>query len=116
MNKKTWQEVFKAPFKIDDRSVFIFDSDNRRVMQFHRELEKEVSQAVEDILNGKKIQPLKRIFQVRDEDVYMDDELVFCVRGWGFLTKVLQLTSAEAIEIQDDLLRFVSYRLNGVVE
>lgn len=119
-----WKDYYKLPLRYsEDESFMIYSADNRNVINWstwfltnkpvHKLTADEKSMLIESINTNTKISGL---LNPGDEvisggnELLINDESVLVVRGWGMLTGSggYNLSTDEAIEIQDSLIKYIA--------
>lgn len=119
-----WKDYYKLPLRYsEDESFMIYSADNRNVINWstwfltnkpiHKLTTDEKLRLVEGINTNTKISGL---LNPGDEvisggnELLINDESVLVVRGWGMLTGSggYNLSTDEAIEIQDSLVKYIA--------
>lgn len=105
------QNIFKPPF-YNACQIYIFDADNQMCFNILTE-DEFLCYDILDAMNDKKIDKKYDNVRIDDEYLYIDDEPVLLVRGWGYLTGIggLNMNDEEAIKAQKELLEYVKNKL-----
>lgn len=96
-------------FKTNFAIVGPYIKDEKRNVCFTIICDEEIAHNIVNKLNGN----IKKKFNARAKMDYilLDDVIVLKVRGWGYLTGTLKLTSEEAKKEQDSLMHYVVNKL-----
>lgn len=108
---KSMNKYFKLPFQIDPASIYIRDAEGHAVFNwlFRDEgLKRQILEAI----NTESTLGLGEI-SISGGKIYINGQPMLLVRGWGYLTGIggLHLPIDEAIEVQDEVLKYVAARL-----
>lgn len=110
-------DVFKPPFK-QWWGIKIMTSDNRMAMDLCASVKdsEEFLQMICDILNGDSYKRSKTAVTYKSPYIYFDDNKIFLVRGWGYLTGCggLRLNPELASKIQDKFADWVTKTLTKI--
>lgn len=118
---KSFKDIYKLPLIFIDKDYYtrIYDSNSNFVFQFTFYNQFEIAEKLLNAINGKKWltndsitfyhQEGNIFYKVRDTKIN-----VILIRGWGNLTGVggHNLSSKEAINIQDTFAEFIVEQLN----
>jgi len=106
--KNTWGKVFTK----DDNLAFDFPM--RFIFPDCIKLSEESQDELVAIINGEKPNTKKHNFTYDDGNILLDDKLFIIIRGWGHLTGIggLNLSSEEAVVIQDNFAKYIIGKLN----
>lgn len=106
-------EIYKPPFTSD--GVYIWSSNNVMALMNGSDYACSLMDKLADILNGKTDPVSSRKYEYRAPEILLDGEVLFVVRGWGYLTGTggLNLPVEEANKIQDEFAEWVIEKLNN---
>lgn len=104
--------IFKPPFYTDSYRMYIFDTNDNMCFNILTE-DEFLCYDILDAMNDQKINKKYDNIKIDDEYLYIDDEPVLLVRGWGYLTGIggLNMNDEEAIKNQKELLEYVKNKL-----
>ena len=111
-----WKKVYKLPFKYDDYNYVWADNGTMTLtfdIDYCEEDKRDVILKVVKKLNGDSSIKFKKKFELEEIEFYYDNEFVFTIRGWGYLTGVLKLSEIEAEKTQDDFALWILETLNN---
>lgn len=114
---KNWKDVYKLPFKLDSYGgIHVFDSRNNLVFQFDENIEnpKSLIKVINDEIKFESTKKANLIYNEKDQCIYVDNEPIISIRGYGYLTGIggLKLSHNEAAHIQDTLAEYIIEQLN----
>lgn len=114
---KTATEIFKGPYTTD--GSYIYDSNDQMCLMVGdcENFPEEMLNRICEILNGTKPTKGNPSVTVDGPHIYLNEDLILVVRGWGYLTGAgcLNLSEDEACRIQDDFAQHVVNCLRGEV-
>lgn len=96
---------FKKPFSI----VGPYIKDGNRTVCFTIVCEDQLAQKIVDKLNGRGTESFNARQKI--DNILINDTIVLKTRGWGYLTRLVKLTSEQAIREQSKLMDFVVEKL-----
>jgi hypothetical protein len=111
-----WRKVYKLPFKYDDYNYVWADNGTMTLtfdIDYCEEDKRDVILKVVKKLNGDSSIKFKKKFELEEIEFYYDNEFVFTIRGFGYLTGVLKLSEIEAEKTQDDFALWILETLNS---
>ena len=102
-----WEQVYQLPIKYDG-ILYCWAKNGTMALMFDDIVNENDRNKIVNAINGngdKKIENLS----FKGCDFFINDNYVFCVRGWGNLTGVggLNLTQEKALKIQDGFINHV---------
>lgn len=116
---KTYKDVYKFPLQWPepDWGQQVYDADMNWVFDFMIN-RRQINLHHLDIINGIKREKPVFLYEYDLKNTRIVEKLtktpIIDIRGWGNLTGRMQLTVAEAANIQDTFAQFVVNQLNGV--
>lgn len=111
-DKMNWIDYYKPPYKYDGRG-YVRTSENVNALYFQLGvMEEEDRQKVVDAINGESDKKIEGLYE-KDGGFYLDDQLLFLVRGWGYLIGIsaCNLPMDKAAEIQNGFIEYVKEKL-----
>lgn len=111
---KTWKDVYKLPLSVDKWDGRVYDNIDNFVFQFQAGNEN-FQEYVLDVINGDKEGDPTCRYRYEDQQVLDCFGIaVILIRGWGNLTGIggFNLSSEEAVNIQDTFGEFIASRLS----
>lgn len=107
----TWERVYELPLEYDGYN-YAWAKNGTMSLMFEFELKTEDCQRIVDIINGDRKGIIKGLFH-DEHEFFIEDQYIFCVRGWGYLTGVggLNLPPEKAAKIQDEFIQFILKKL-----
>lgn len=116
-NITTFEDVYKKPFRADEYGSFVWSSNGVMTFSDYDYANLPFMERVCSVLNGEIKADFPHKFEASKDDtaILYNGELVFLVRGWGYLTGygALNLNPKLAANIQDDFIAHVVKTLNG---
>lgn len=119
----SWKEVYQLPLHIDKHGSYAWSKNGTMALTFETgEGEKQFVKAMKRAdkilrcINGENVHVSDISWHLKNEcEVYLGDEWVFTVRGWGHLTGIggLHLNADQACEVQDGFIKYILERLNS---
>lgn len=111
---------YKQPFKLDEYSGWVYDTNNNFVFQFELDNTDKLNHQIMDIINDKENSKTSLFSASKEEQeiyvVTLDNNKHHCItiRGWGNLTGTgaHNLSIDRAIEIQDSFIDWLLFKLN----
>ena len=96
---------FKKPFSI----VGSYIKDGNRNVCFNIVCEDQLAQKIVDKLNDRGTESFNARKKI--DNILINDIIVLKIRGWGYLTSLVKLTTEQAIKEQNKLMDFVVEKL-----
>lgn len=114
MKEPSFLEVYKLPLSIDSNSIYIISDNNITTFSILTSNIDKVKKIIE-VINRESNKKYNNVLY-KDEVIYVDDDPIFIIKGWGYLTGIggLNLPFEKAIEIQDSFCNWVVNRLKGL--
>lgn len=114
MKDISFLEVYKLPLNIDSNSIYIISDSNVTTFSILTSNINKIKKIIEAI-NGESNKKYDNVLY-RDEVIYVDNDPIFIIRGWEYLTGIGGLNSPfkKAIEIQDSFCNWVVNKLKGI--
>ena len=111
---KTWKDYYKLPLKLDEWCGYVWDEDNTNAICFGDDVKEEFQSDLIDCLNGKQNFMIDGL-TYKGCDFFINDNYMFCVRGWGYLTGAgaCNLSIKEATRIQDGFIEHIFNKLTN---
>lgn len=109
-------DIFKPPFRAD--GAFIYSANNVMVLMAAncRYYPREMMNRIVQLLNGDSNPKKKSDIGVNYSEICINGDPVMTVRGWEYLTDVLNLSTEEAEKVQCQFAVWVVERLKGQEE
>ena len=104
----TWKDAYKLPLEFDG-IMFGFDKDINLVLDFEFYTDKDVALNIIKIINSG-VRTRVAGLSNTDTKFYLNDELIFTVRGWGHLIGIggLNLGPEIAIRIRNEFIDYIN--------
>lgn len=103
-----WKQAYDLPLKLDEYGPYAWTNDGTMALQFKNVSKQDRVKIINSINKHSdlKIEGLTN----KSCDFYINNELAFYVRGWGYLTGsgALNLPKEKAIEIQNGFIDHIS--------
>lgn len=111
MSKISWKDVYKLPLEYDGYT-YCWSKNGTMSIMFSRDVSEKDRKRIVDSINGKSSSKIDGLTS-NGPDFYQDNQYLFCVRGWGYLTGIggLNLPEKKAIKLQDDFINHVLDKL-----
>ena len=117
----TWKEVYQLPLQWKEIGGINVMSKNRVTaltfrFDYYNTSKQQIIENIVAKLNGDTTIKFDSKFTLHNNiRVFYNGELMFMIRGWGYLTGIgtLNLPEDEAAKIQDDFAKFVIETLNS---
>ena len=112
----TFKDVYQLPLEVDKYSIYAFCSNGVKALTFTIR-ENFIKEAVVNSINENqsKFEPK---WTRSGNSFYYQDNLIFIIRGWGYLVGVggLNLSNEKAAEIQEEFGQYILECLNNQYE
>lgn len=112
-NITTFEDVYKKPFRADEYGSYVWSSNGVMTFSSYDNTNLPFMKRVCRVLNGEIKADFPHKFEASKDntEILYNGELVFSVRGWGYLTGCVN--TKLAANIQDDFIAHVVKTLNG---
>ncbi len=99
-----WNKIYKLPLDYDD-IMYVWSSEDVMTLQFKKICDESTRHNIVNAINNNIEYKINGLFNKEDK-FYLNDQLLFLVRGWGQLTSINghNLKFEDAVIVQDNFI------------